>query len=211
MSQLAFVSHSSTGSRPGSSDELGQPLAEAAVVVIDLETTGFSPTEAAITEIAAVKYIGSEYIGEFQTLVNPQMAIPHSITKITGITDAMVDSAPMVNEVLPSLLEFIGSKSHSVVGGHNVGFDISFLDAALQANELERLTHGKVDTLAIARELIKHEVPDFKLNTLARYLKVATEPAHRALADARATVEVMFALIQRAEAIGITIYLSPNE
>lgn len=211
MNYLTFVAHPGSSRPADRTTELGQPLTEATVVVIDLETTGFSPAEAAITEIAAVKYVGRERIGEFETLVNPQTTIPYPITKITGINDAMVDSAPVVSEVLPSLLEFIGPKPHSVIGGHNIGFDISFLDAALRASERERIVHGKVDTLTIARELITNEVPNFRLNTLARYLKVATAPEHRALADAQATAEVMFALIQRAEEIGVTIYLSPPE
>ena len=108
-------------------DALGTPLAEVTFVVLDLETTGTSPSECAITEVGAVRYRGGERVGVFQTLVNPGVPIPPTITVITGITEAMVLPAPPIDEVLPALLEFIGG---AVIVGHNVRFDISFLDAA---------------------------------------------------------------------------------
>src|SRR5207237_546062 len=114
--------------------------------VLDLETTGGSPHQCAITEVGAVKVRGGECLGTFQTLVNPGMAIPPAITVLTGITEAMVIPAPLIAEVLPSFLEFLGN---AVIVGHNVRFDLSFLHAALQATAREPLPRRFVDTCAL--------------------------------------------------------------
>src|SRR5438477_10712671 len=110
-------------------DELGAPLHEVTFVVVDLETTGGSANSCAITEIGAVKLRGGECLGTFQTLVHPGGPIPPAITYLTGITEAMVVPAPRIEAVLPALLEFVGQDA--VVVGHNVRFDLSFLQGAL--------------------------------------------------------------------------------
>ena len=169
-------------------------------MVLDLETTGASPNDCAITEVGAVKYRGGECLGTFETFVNPGVPIPPFITVLTGITDSMLIPAPPIAEVLPPLLEFIGS---AVIVGHNVRFDISFLDAALTAQGYAKLSQRRVDTLGLARRLLRDEVPDLKLGTLARHLRVAVSPCHRAFADASATAEVLHALLERAGTFGV--------
>ena len=84
-------------SRQASFDDLGTPLSEVTFVVLDLETTGGSPNDCAITEVGAVKYRGGELLGRFETLVNPGVAIPPFITVLTGITEAMLLPAPRVD------------------------------------------------------------------------------------------------------------------
>src|SRR3954470_7513434 len=108
---------------------MGTPLCDVTFVVIDLETTGGSANTCAITEVGAVKLRGGECLGTFQTLVNPGSGIPPEITYMTGITEAMVTPAPRIEAVLPALLEFVGRDA--VVVGHNVRFDLAFLQAAL--------------------------------------------------------------------------------
>lgn len=184
----------------GSFDELGTALSEVTFVVLDLETTGTAPDSCAITEVGAVRYRAGECLGTFQTLVNPGAPIPPFITVLTGITESMVLPAPRIDEVLPALLEFLGG---AVIVGHNVRFDVSFLDAALTARGYARLAHRRVDTLGLARRLLRDEVPDLKLGTLARHLRVSVEPCHRALDDARATAEVLHALLERAGTLGV--------
>ncbi len=184
-------------------DDLGTPLHAVTFVVVDLETTGGSPATCAITEVGAVKYRGGECLGELHTLVNPGVAVPPLITVLTGITEAMVLPAPRIDEVLPALLEFLGPSDTTVLGGHNVRFDVSFLDAALTARGYPRLAHRRVDTAALARRLVRDEVPNLRLGTLARHLRVPTEPLHRALPDARATLEVLHALLERAGRLGV--------
>ncbi|HWS44292.1 MAG TPA: DEDD exonuclease domain-containing protein [Acidimicrobiia bacterium] len=181
-------------------DDLGTPLSAVTFVVVDLETTGGSPATDAITEIGALKLCGGELLGRFETLVNPGVPIPPMITVLTGITEAMVLPAPRIDEVLPAFLEFA---RESVIVGHNVRFDCSFLDAALNARGYDRLPHRRVDTVAIARRLVRDEVANLRLHTLARHFRTSVEPVHRAYADAAATAEVLHALLERAAAYGV--------
>ena len=122
-------------------DDLGTPLSHVTFVVIDLETTGASPRDCAITEVAAARYEGGVCTGTFSTLVNPGVEIPPFITYLTGITESMIGPAPRIQAVLPALLEFIGG---AVLVGHNVRFDIAFLDAALRAHDYPTLLHRRV-------------------------------------------------------------------
>lgn len=182
-------------------DDLGTPLHEVTFCVLDLETTGGSPATCAITEVGAARFRGGECTGTFQTLVNPGSPIPPEITVLTGITEAMVLPAPPIGEVLPHLLEFIGG---AVLVGHNVRFDLSFLDAALRAHGRERLRLHTIDTVALARRLVRDEVPNCRLDTLARRFRLAHRPTHRALDDALATADLLHVLLERAAAFGVT-------
>jgi DNA polymerase-3 subunit epsilon len=181
-------------------DELGRPLYDVTFCVIDLETTGASPETCSITEVGAVKLRGGECLGTFQTLVSPGCSIPRAITVLTGITDTMVDPAPSIDGVLPTLLEFIGD---AVIVGHNVRFDVSFLDAALVRSERPRLASSIIDTCALARRLVREEVPDCRLGTLADRFRLAHRPTHRALDDALATGDLLHTLLERAAAYGV--------
>lgn len=182
------------------SHDVATSLSDVTFVVLDLETTGASPGLDAITEIGALKYRGGECLGTFDTLVNPGVPIPPFITVLTGITQSMVLPAPDIDEALPALLEFVGN---AVLVGHNFRFDTGFLNAALLRRGADRLDHLRVDTLAVARRLLHGDVPDLRLSTLARHLHVPTEPCHRALADAAATVEVFHSLLERAGTLGV--------
>ncbi|MBC7560572.1 MAG: DEDD exonuclease domain-containing protein [Dermatophilaceae bacterium] len=185
----------------GTLDELGTPLAEVTFVVVDLETTGGSPAGAHITEIGAVKIRGGEVIGEFQTLVNPREPIPAFISVLTGITNQMVAQSPRIESVLPAFLEFA---RHSVLVAHNAPFDISFLKAAAALTDHGWPPFRVVDTAHLARQLIsKDEAPNRKLGTLARLFGAATTPDHRALHDARATVDVLHGLLARVGSLGV--------
>jgi DNA polymerase-3 subunit epsilon len=182
-------------------DDLGAPLHQVAFCVLDLETTGGSPATCEITEVGAVKYLGGELTGTFDTLVNPGAPIPPTITVLTGITQAMVVAAPRIEEVLPSLLEFVGN---AVIVGHNIRFDMSFLNAAAERLGYGRLPHRTVDTLGLARRLINGETRRMNLGTLAAHFRSPISPNHRALADASATAHVFWGLLERAGTIGVT-------
>ncbi len=189
------MSESATRYVQGSIDELGEPLRDTTFVVVDLETTGGSPDGAGITEIGAVKVRGGETLGEFHTLVDPGTGIPPFITVLTGITEAMVVGAPRIEAVLPSFLEFARG---AVLVAHNAGYDTGFLKAACAAHGHPWPGFRVVDTVTLARRvLIRDEVPNRKLATLARYFATPNEPCHRALADARATADVLHALLER--------------
>ncbi|WP_334142806.1 DEDD exonuclease domain-containing protein [Rhabdothermincola sp.] len=182
-------------------DDLGTPLAEVTFCVVDLETTGGSVESCGITEVGAVKLRGGECLGTFQTLVNPGSAIPPEITVLTGITEAMVLPAPRIEAVLPALLEFAGD---AVLVGHNLRFDLAFLDAALERSGRPRLRNRTIDTLALARRLVRDEVPNLKLATLASRLRLDHPPSHRALDDALATADLLHLLLERAAGLGVT-------
>ena len=181
-------------------DDLGTPLCDVTFCVLDLETTGGDRNNDVITEIGAIKVRGGECLGTFQTLVNPGRAIPPSITILTGISDAMVVPAPRIEQVLPTLQEFCGE---SVIVGHNVRFDVAFLDAALRRSNRPPLSNIHVDTLALARRLVRDEVPDCRLGTLASRFRLNHQPSHRALDDALATADLLHLLLERASSFGV--------
>ncbi len=180
--------------------DLGTPLHRVTFVIVDLETTGGSCHESRITEFGAVKVRAGEILGEFQSLVDPGQRIPPSISALTGITDAMVAQRPPVEAVLPTFLEFCRG---ATLVAHNAGFDISFLNAGLSRLDYPRLDNPVVCTAALARRLVRDEVRNCKLATLAQFFACRTTPIHRALADARATVEVFHGLLERAGSFGV--------
>lgn len=183
-------------------DDLGTPLAEATLVVVDLETTGTNPTEDAITEIGAVKVRGGEVLGEFRTFVDPQRPIPAYIASLTGISDATVAGAPSIGTVLPMFLDFVGD---AALVAHNARFDIGFLTAHASRHHVPWPGPPVLDTLALARTVYRRdEVRDHRLSTLAAHVGAAVQPDHRALSDARATVDVLHAIIARLGAQGAT-------
>ena len=185
----------------GSLDDLETPLTDVTFCVVDLETTGTSAADCSITEVGAVKLRGGECLGTFQTLVDPGTSIPPSITVLTGITQAMVIDTPPIATVLPSLLEFLGD---AVVVGHNVQFDLSFLKAAMASTEYPPLANRSVDTFRLARRLLRDEVPNYRLETLATHLRLNHQPSHRALDDALATGDLLHLILERAGALDVT-------
>lgn len=182
-------------------DELDEPLRSTTFTVVDLETTGGSSVADGITEIGAVKVCGGEVLGEFQTLVHPGQPIAPFVSVLTGITDAMVCAAPPISAALPAFLEFAHG---SVLVAHNAPFDVGFLKAAAAGHHVPWPAFAVVDTAVLARRVLsRDEVPNCKLSTLAGFFQATTTPNHRALSDARATVDVLHALIGRLGNIGV--------
>ena len=174
-------------------------LHQTTFVIVDLETTGASPKKgAAITEIGAVKVKSGEYLGNFESFVNPLTPIPEYITQMTGITDLMLAKAPVIDEILPAFLEFAGSEGQTIIVAHNAPFDLSFLKSAAREIDLDWPNYKTLDTVTIARQVLsKEDVPNCKLSTLAQFFGTKTEPNHRALDDAKATTEILHGLIER--------------
>ena len=193
------------GSALGRVAEMDLGLLEFAVV--DLETTGWSPEQAAITEIGAVRVRAGarrgEFVrqGEFASLVNPGTPVPPGIADLTGITDWMLAAAPRLGAVLPGLLDFAQG---CVLVAHNAPFDLGFLVAGCGDLGLAWPGFTVLDTVMLARRVMDpDEVPDCKLSTLAGFFGARTAPNHRALADARATADVLSWLIRRLTHRGI--------
>jgi DNA polymerase-3 subunit epsilon len=176
-------------------------LDQVTFVVVDLETTGGSPTDHAITEIGAVRVRGGERLGTFQTLVDPRQPIPPYVAQLTGITDRMVSGAPAIEAVLPSFLEFARG---AVFVGHNARFDHSFLQANLTRLDHPRLDSPVVCTARLAKRVVWPDVPNVRLKTLARYFRTRATPTHRALDDAQATAEVLDGLLDLGGRLGIS-------
>ena len=154
-------------------------------VVFDLETTGFSPVNDKIIEIGAVRVSGGKISERYSTFVNPGIHIPDRITELTTITDSMVADAPPIERVLPEFLDFIGD---CALVAHNAGFDHGFLRE--KAGEQGIVTDFTVvDTVGLARVLFP-DLAKFKLNHIAKKLKISLENHHRAVDDAGATAEI---------------------
>jgi DNA polymerase-3 subunit epsilon len=194
--------------------DLDLTLRETTFVVVDLETTGSRARPGAhgarcdaITEIGAVKIRGGEVLGEFATLVDPGREIPPQVVHLTGITTAMVHDAPTADAVLPMFLEFSEFGRGSVLVAHNAGFDVGFLKAAAARFEIAWPNPPVLCTVKLARRVLtREEAPSVRLAELARVFRTATQPTHRALDDARATVDVLHALIERVGNIGVHSY-----
>src|SRR5215218_1166681 len=185
----------------GRLDDLGTPLLDVEFVVLDLETTGGSPANDRITEVGAVKIRGGEVLGTFHTMVNPEVAIPPLISALTGITNGMVADGEPIEVVLPCLLEFLGG---AVLVAHNASFDRRFIQANLERHGYQRLANRVVCTARLARKLLpRDELPNVRLATLAAYLGATVAPCHRALTDARATVDVFHSLLEQAGSYGV--------
>ena len=182
-------------------DELGTPLHDVTFCVLDIETTGTDRSGDGITEIGVVKVRGGVRLATMATLVNPGRASTPTVIVLTGITDSMVAAAPRIEAVLPTLQEFIGD---AVIVGHNVGFDMGFINTALRRSGREPFRGTIVDTLPLARRLLRDEVPNCRLGTLAARFRLSHRPTHRALDDALATAELLHLLLVRAAGLGVT-------
>ncbi|GAB2879794.1 DEDD exonuclease domain-containing protein [Myroides odoratimimus subsp. xuanwuensis] len=183
-------------------DELGRPLRDLTFCVVDLETTGGSAAGGSmITEIGAVKVRGGEVLGEFQTLVNPHTAIPPFIAVLTGISNSMVADAPPIESALPAFLEFAAG---CVLVAHNAPFDVGFLKHFAAEQGRPWPTFEVLDTARLARRVItRDDAPNCKLSSLAVLFGASTTPNHRALSDARATVDVLHGLMERLGSLGV--------
>ena len=183
-------------------DQLGRALHDITFCVVDLETTGGSAKAGSmITEVGAVKVRGGEVLGEFQTLVNPHTEIPAFIAVLTGISNSMVADQPSIDSVLPAFLEFAAG---CVLVAHNAPFDVGFLRHFAEQQGRPWPAFEVVDTAVLARRVITHDdAPNCKLSSLARVFRSTTTPDHRALSDARATVDVLHGLMERIGGQGV--------
>lgn len=179
---------------------LQQPLQNAQFVVIDLETTGLKPGKAAITEIAAVQIHAGKIQDEFHTLVNPGHHVPSMITRLTGITDEMLQNQPRIDDIFPQLQRFLSS---SVLVAHNADFDVRFLNFDAQRLLSAPLLNPSLCTVRLARRLLPG-LRSRALDSVADHLGVSCLDRHRALGDARITAEVLLILLEKLAGSGVT-------
>ena len=174
-------------------------LEDATYVVVDLETTGLRPGQSGICEIGAVRLRGFEVDAEFETLVDPGLPIAAGASAVTGLRNEQLRGAPRPAEAVRSFLAFAGD---SVLVAHNARFDLAFLDRETERLTGSRIASPVVDTVRLARTLLAGRVAGFGLGQLAWFLGTAERPCHRALPDARATAELLLALIGLAQERG---------
>lgn len=159
------------------------------IVMLDFETTGLSPAMGdRITEVAALRIVGGRVTERYVSLINCQVRIPSFITALTGISQAMVDSAPPVSRVLPELLDFIGADALSA---HNASFDEKFLVAESARLGLAPAHQGLVCSLKLSRRVFPG-LASYKLGQLSGQLGIRfRSAAHRAESDAEVAAEVL--------------------
>ena len=169
-------------------------------VVFDVETTGLKPYSQRIIEVAAIRYRGGREDDVFSTLVQPDRALPGQIVSLTRITDDLLADAPRFAEIADSLLAFLGD---DMIVGHNISFDLAFLDAELRRAERSVSLNARLDTLSLAQRVLSGQ-RRWNLDAVARALglRVAGN-RHRAEADVRLTSAVLSALLARAPERGL--------
>lgn len=183
-------------------EDLEPLLSETTFVVVDLETTGTRASGDEITEIGAVRVRGGEVQAELSTFVAIRGTLPGHISRLTGIAPADLVDAPPLGEVMSTFLEF---SRGAVLVAHNARFDLGFLRAASVSTGLEWPEPPTLCTLTLARRILHPgETPSHRLGHLAAHLGATVEPNHRALQDARATVDVLHALISRVGDCGVS-------
>ena len=170
-------------------------LEEAELVVFDLETTGLAAGRDQICEIGAVRVKGLELVDSFQSLVNPRVALPEPIARLTGLREEELRGAPATSIVLRRFLDFAGD---DLLVAHNARFDQRFLERQLD----RKLSEPPLCTAALARRLLEGRRRRVGLASLAHFFGVSTEPCHRALPDAEATAQILVQLIGLAQERG---------
>ncbi len=174
-------------------------------VVFDIETTGLSPINDAITEIGAIKIKGEEIIETYSQLINPQRPIPEFITNLTGISDEMVADKPDIGQVINSFGKFIEG---SVLVAHNASFDVGFIRENMKRHTMS-MDNPVLDTLELARTVFP-DLKNHKLDTIAKYLGVNLENHHRAVDDATATKDILLKILSLLEEKGIKNFSDIN-
>lgn len=170
-------------------------------VCIDLETTGLNPKLDKIIEIGAVKVVCGKVTDIFETFVNPGRNLEARIVELTGIRDEQLIDAPYIEEILPKLLSFMGDLP---LLGHSVLFDYSFVKKAAVDRKLSFERQG-VDTLKLARRFLT-QLEHRSLDYLCEYYGISHH-AHRALADAKATVQLFEKLVDEFYDVEETLFL----
>jgi DNA polymerase-3 subunit epsilon len=174
-------------------------LDEAELVVFDLETTGLSAERNRICEVGAVRVRGLELVDSFQSLVNPGVALPEPVARLTGLREQELRGAPPVAGVVERFLAFAGDQ---LLVAHNARFDQRFLDRQLLLLHGRRLSEPPLCTAALARRLLEGRLRRVGLASLAHFFGVPTRPCHRAQPDAEATAQVLVHLIGLAQELG---------
>jgi len=169
-------------------------------VAIDVETTGLKPRQQRVIEIALIRYKGGVEIERYESLLNPDRSIPTYIVNLTSITNSHVEDAPHFHEIADRVIEFIGD---AMVVGHNVSFDISFINAELSRADRAELINERIDTMGMSMKLLSG-LRKPNLDRVAAQVGLHPRKIHRAGGDAELTAEVAIRLVEEAVRQGVT-------
>ncbi|MDD5259225.1 MAG: exonuclease domain-containing protein [bacterium] len=172
--------------------DVTKKISESTFVFFDVETTGMSPACGhRICELALVQWQGGKVVATFHSLINPGRPISPAASAINCITDSMVAQAPYFHEVAGDILRFI---RETIIVGHNVSFDLSFLNSHLRNIDLPEVDNTVLDTLALARRC--YNFPSNSLGNIAKALTLPIQAQHRALDDALLTKDIFTRFMQ---------------
>jgi DNA polymerase-3 subunit epsilon len=171
-----------------------EPFENSVYIVLDIETTGLNPVENDIIEIFAFLVEKERITKEFHRLVNPGFFIPRRITEITGITNPMLIGQPNIRDVIQEFDDFI--KDYIIIG-HNINFDLSFLNRAYNIYLNKKLNSPSVCTLELSKRLLPH-LRSHKLSYIADYFNITYNRLHRAKDDTFITYEIFKKLMHIA-------------
>lgn len=161
----------------------------------DTETTGLEPRVNRVVEAGAIRFDGRGIVSRFNVLINPGVPMPPEVTKINGITDAMLKGQPDAAIAIPDFLRFLGT---TVIIAHNAPFDVNFINAELSRIGKPPLTNKVVDTRLFAREMFPG-LPKYALQDLAQRFGITAKEAHRAEDDARVCMELFLVCLKELE------------
>ncbi len=177
------------------------PAFDEEMVVFDIETTGLSNRTCRIIEIGAVRIRSGEIVDEMDIFVDPECPIPEEITRLTSITNEMVEGAPKEKEALQRFLAFAGD---CLLIAHNANFDVGFIRAAAERCALP-FQNTFLDTVGLSK-YVNHELKNHKLDTIAKYYNLENFHHHRASDDARVLAHIFFVMQRRLAEEGIDTF-----
>lgn len=206
MQQSLFGSFATSGSPATEAQDALQKkplksllLEDAVFTVIDLETTGLNAKKNAITEVTAIQFRNGIEIDKYSTLVKPTEVIPEELELLTGITNEMVRQAPALVIMLSELSAFIGTAP--VIVGHNVPFDIGFLQEKVNQSGLnvfaDRYDLSRAFCTKVMAQKALPSLPSYEGIVVATAIGYHNPNPHRAEADVRMSAAILFELIRR--------------
>jgi DNA polymerase-3 subunit alpha (Gram-positive type) len=188
-------------------------LSDATYVIFDIETTGLSLMHDELIEIGAIKVKNGAILGEFSELIHPSVAISNFTTRLTGITQSMVNGKRQAKPVLEDFFEF---SKNTILVAHNAEFDLGFIEHNYRKYGISNHMNPSIDTLTLAKVLLPNRTR-YGLDSLSRFFKVRLDQHHRALNDARATNEIFLHLLKQLKKNGfnkfgdLNLMLNPDE
>ena len=177
-------------------NENHEELAHQTYVIFDVETTGLSAIYDKVIELSAVKMQDGNVLERFDEFIDPGFPLSEQTTNLTSITTEMVQGSKTEEEVFQMFKDFCKG---CIIAGHNVAFDMGFMNTGYERHQMGKIAEPVIDTLPLARFLYP-DMRGYRLNTLSKKFKVALEHHHRANYDSEATGHLLYKFLKDAEA-----------